>query len=52
MTGENNLDVLLKTMKPKLHIGEYVFCTVVESFPIDFADVILFLKKRKETRLF
>jgi len=51
MTGENNLDVLLKTMKPKLHIGDYVFCTVGESFPIDFADVILFFKEEEGNTL-
>ena len=28
MTGESNLDTLLKTMKPKLNIGEFVFCSV------------------------
>ena len=28
MTGETNLQKLLKDLKPKLHPGEYVFCTV------------------------
>ena len=28
MTGESELTRLLKTMKPKLNIGDYVFCTV------------------------
>ena len=28
MIGETNLDILLKTMNPVLHDGEYVFCTL------------------------
>jgi len=28
MNGEKNLDALLKTMKPKLNMGDYVFCSV------------------------
>jgi hypothetical protein len=28
MTGESNLDTLLKTMKPKLNVGEFVFCSI------------------------
>lgn len=31
-TGEMNLNVLLKTMRPVLQEGEYVFCTVQEPF--------------------
>jgi uncharacterized protein len=28
MSGETNLQVLLRTMRPSLQAGEYVFCTV------------------------
>lgn len=28
MTGETNLDILLKSMNPILHPEEYVFCTI------------------------
>ncbi len=28
MTGEKDLDVLLKSMKPELQTGEFVFCSV------------------------
>jgi len=28
MTGETDLEVLLKSMKPALHEGEFVFCTM------------------------
>jgi hypothetical protein len=28
MSGETNLDVLLRSMKPELQEGEFVFCTV------------------------
>jgi hypothetical protein len=27
MTGETDLKQILKTLKPELHAGEYVFCT-------------------------
>ena len=30
MAGETNLVVLLKTMKPTLNAGEYVFCTTTD----------------------
>jgi hypothetical protein len=51
MSGENNLDVLLKTMRPKLNTGDYVFCTIGESFSIDFANVVLFFKEEEGNTL-
>ena len=30
MTGENDLTTILKTLRPSLNPGEYVFCTVAE----------------------
>lgn len=30
MTGEKNLDILLRNMRPALQEGEYVFCTLQE----------------------
>lgn len=41
MTGETNLDRLLKTMKPKLNIGEYVFCSVKDIRSLDIKDTVL-----------
>lgn len=31
MTGETNLAVLLQSMTPVLHEGEYVFCTIADT---------------------
>jgi hypothetical protein len=47
MNGENDLNILLKTMKPKINIGEYVFCTVPDSTRVDYHDVILFFKEEE-----
>jgi hypothetical protein len=47
MIGENNLNILLKTMKPKIHIGEYVFCTITATTNISFDDIILFFKEEE-----
>lgn len=45
MTGESNLNTLLKTMKPKLNIGEFVFCTVEDLASVDLRDTILIFKE-------
>ena len=47
MKGENDLSILLKTMKPKINLGEYVFCTITNSTQIDYNDVILFFKEQE-----
>ena len=45
MTGERNLDTLLKTMKPKLNIGEFVFCTVKDLSTVDLKETVLIFKE-------
>lgn len=45
MAGEKNLDKLLKTIKPKLNIGEYVFCTTNDISKIDNEDILLMFKE-------
>jgi len=35
MKGEKGLSILLKTMKPKINIGEYVFFTITNSTEVD-----------------
>ncbi|WP_426671482.1 ACT domain-containing protein [Mucilaginibacter sp. McL0603] len=40
MSGETNIESLLKNMTPKLNEGEYVFCTVPSVAEINMADVI------------
>lgn len=47
MNGEKNLDILLKTMKPELHQGEYVFCTVSDTFAIPFAAIQMMFKEKE-----
>ncbi len=47
MAGERNLDVLLKTMKPILNAGEYVFCSVESIDNINYNDILLFFKERE-----
>ncbi len=45
MQGEKNLNILLKSMKPKLREGEYVFCSLIDFPHIDFQKIILFFKE-------
>lgn len=48
MNGEKNLTVLLKSMKPTLVDGEYVFSTVVndEFQKIDMENIICFSESK------
>lgn len=45
VTGEKDLITLLKTMKPKQKMGDFVFCTVISLATIDFEDIILIFKE-------
>jgi len=45
MTGEKDLATLLKTMKPKQNMGDFVFCTVKSLATIVFEDIILIFKE-------
>jgi uncharacterized protein len=47
MTGETNLITLLKTMKPVLNAGDYVFCTVSNLSGINPDDVIMYFKEQE-----
>lgn len=47
MSGEKNLAILLKTMKPELNPGEYVFCKV-DNLDIINPDKIIMLFREKE----
>ena len=47
MTGESNLDKLLKSMKPLLHNGEYVFCVVENPATISPNDIIMLFKEEE-----
>ena len=41
MGGEKELHTLLKTMKPKLNDGDYVFCTVPATSRIDLSEIVM-----------
>lgn len=45
MTGETNLGRLLKTMKPKLNTGDFVFCTIRDLAGIDINDTVLMFRE-------
>ena len=45
MPGESDLNIILKTLKPFLHEGEYVFCQVPDQYPIDLSDIISYFKE-------
>jgi len=47
MAGEINLNILLKTMKPKHNVGDYVFCSVVDLNTVKLKDVILVFKEEE-----
>ena len=51
MTGEKDLNKLLKTLKPELNAGDYVFCTVNEINPVNFNEVILTFKEQEGTTI-
>jgi hypothetical protein len=45
MTGETNLNVLLKNMTPVLNEGDYVYCTLSTINSIDPADILGLFKE-------
>jgi hypothetical protein len=49
MEAEQNLELLLKTMKPQQNIGEYVFCVVNDLKNINLEEVILVFKEQEGT---
>lgn len=51
MSGENNLVVLIKNMKPVLHEGEYVFVTVENIEQFKREDTICEFKEKEGTTI-
>lgn len=47
MRGEQDLNKLLKTMKPKHNIGDYVFCIVNDLSSINIEEPILIFKEKE-----
>ncbi|MBS1597899.1 MAG: ACT domain-containing protein [Bacteroidetes bacterium] len=47
MPGETNLSILLKSMKPELNPGEYVFCTINDIANINSQHIISFFREKE-----
>lgn len=51
MNGEKNLDLLLKTMKPKKNTGDFVFCTVEKTDQIELNDILMTFREEESITL-
>jgi uncharacterized protein len=51
MSGESDLDVILKTMEPFLHEGEYVFCLVPDNYAFSINDVVSVFRESEGTTI-
>jgi hypothetical protein len=47
MASETNLEILVKTMKPVLNSGSYVFCTVDNLNTIELQNIVTFFKEEE-----
>jgi hypothetical protein len=47
MTGEKDLDKLLRTMKPELQPGDYVFCLAEDLSTVPFSEVVLMFRENE-----
>jgi uncharacterized protein len=47
MSGEKDLNILLKTLQPNLHNGEYVFCLLPENLSIPANHLVMFFKEEE-----
>ena len=47
MAGEKNLGKLLRTMKPELQRGDYVFCLVKDLSAVPLAEAVLMFKENE-----
>ncbi len=45
LQGETDLQILLKTMRPQLNEGEFVFCTLPSLEGFDLAELLFFFKE-------
>lgn len=51
MSGEKDLEKLLKSMKPQHNSGDYVFCKVVKLENLDLNDIEMFFKEKEAITL-
>jgi len=49
MSGEKDLNKILKTLKPKLNDGDYVFCTTNDMTGVSLNDMIMSFKEEEGT---
>jgi len=47
MSGEKNLETLLKSMKPKHNVGEFVFCKIHNLEQLNLSQIIMFFKEEE-----
>lgn len=47
MNGEKNLEILLKTMKPKMNLGEFVFCEVYNLEKIKLNEIVMSFREEE-----
>ena len=51
MSGEKNLEILLKKMKPKLNAGEFVFCEVKNLEEISLKDILMSFREEESVTI-
>ena len=51
MSGEKNLEMLLKSMKPKHNLGDFVFCKTENSDQINLSQVVMTFKEEESTTI-
>ena len=51
MKAESNLNILLKSLNPKLHDGEYVFCMTNDHSVIDSNEIVMIFRESEGTTL-
>lgn len=51
MSGEKDLEKLLKSMKPQHNSGDYVFCKVAKLENLDLNDIEMFFKEKEAITL-
>jgi uncharacterized protein len=47
MEGEKDLNILLRSMRPKHNIGDYVFCSLTDLGSVNLEDVIFLFKEEE-----
>lgn len=51
MSGEKDLQILLKSMKPEHNSGDYVFCKVDKLENLELNDIVMFFKEKEAITL-